>query len=136
MSEFFMVNWTQARVKPEYMLVARRVATQMLTGIIEEDKVNFDHDLCAGRLTRGEKGVFGTVGGTFFTVDFGEHNGRPHQAVFFVPRYAVHLRFNDDDIVTVQTYESNTGKPVGYPQDVDVKAVKRGTLKVQRTNSG
>jgi hypothetical protein len=117
------------------MLVARKVATQMLTGIIEEERVNFDHDLCAGQIKKGEAGVFGSVGGTFFEVDFGQHDDRPNQAVFFVPRHAVHLRFDDDAIITVQTYETETGKPIGYPEDVDLSAVKRGKLKVRKTYS-
>ncbi len=131
-----MVNWTQARVQPEYMLVARRVATQMLTGIIEEEEINFDHDLCAGRIKKGEAGIFGSICGTFFEVDFGEHNEKPHQAMFFVPRHAVHLHFDDDAIITVQTYETATGKRVGYPEDVDVRAVKRGKLRVKKAYSG
>lgn len=131
--DYFMVNWTQARVEPEYMLVARQVATQMLTGILEEEEINFSHDLCAGRVTKKEKGVFGAFGGTFFAVDFGQHNGRPHQAVFFVPRHAVHTRLHEDDILVVQTYEAATGQPVGFPEDVNIKSVKRGNLKTSKS---
>jgi hypothetical protein len=127
---YMMLNWTQASVSGEYMLVARNVAVQMCTGCIEAEEVTFTHEFCEGKLARQHSGVLGATAGTFFFVDFGQHNDKPHQATFFVPRHALALP-HDDDIITVQTHDAHTGEPVGYPGDVDVAAVNHGKLRVR-----
>lgn len=128
---FFMLNWTAKPVPPEYMMVARQVAVLMGTKVYEENILDFTHEICAGRLRRGDEGLYGPTGGKFFNVDFGEHDGQPCQAEFFIPHAALHLRFDENAIITVQRYSAESGCPVGYPDDVDMGQVKNGGLKIK-----
>lgn len=90
----------------------------MLTGIIEAEAIDFTHNICEGRLKKGAVGIFGHTGGTFFSGDFGEHEGKPHTVDFFIPRYASHLRLGDG-IVTMTRYDAKTGTS-DYPYDADL----------------
>ncbi len=110
------------------MLVMFRIAQQMLTGIIEAGTIDFTHSLCEGRLKKGATGIFGNTGGTFFSGNFGEHEGKPHTVDFFIPRYASHLRLGGG-IVTMTRYDPTTGTG-SYPYDVDLAGIA-GSAKIR-----
>lgn len=129
MQPYLMVNWSGRPVVPEHMLVMRAVAAQMLTGIIDAMRVDFTHDLCEGRVTKKKRGVFGSMGGTFFLGDFGQVNDQPHTVDFFIPRGGEHHRFTSDSLVISHTYDAQ-GHMIGYPADVDVAAFRKGRIRI------
>ena len=129
MQPYLMVNWSGQPVVAEHMLVMRAVAAQMLTGIIDAARVDFIHDLCEGRVTKKKRGIFGSTGGTFFFGDFGQVNEQPHTVEFFIPRGGAHHRFTSESLVISRTYDV-LGNAIGYPEDVDVEAVRKWKIRI------
>jgi hypothetical protein len=124
--DYYMLSWSGRRVNHEHMLVMRRVAVQMMTGIIEENRVTFSHELCEGMVERGKQGSF-VGGGVFFFGDFGEHDGSPHTVDFFIPRRAAFTRYTRDSIITCTT---NGPNGIEYPEDIDGAKAFGGKLRI------
>lgn len=135
MDGLMMVNWSGQSIPSSEMLVMRRVAVMMRT-VYGASEVTFSHDVCAGLVRFEKAGVYGAIGGLFFFGDFGAKNNTPNTVVFFIPRFALHRRLEDDAVITKVTYElaaDGSGYTLlGYPEDVPQEIVHAtGQLKIQ-----
>lgn len=128
---WMLVSYTARRIHDEHMLVMYRAAQQLIVGGYEEEIMDFDHDLCSGRVYFKKLGSYGGTGGAFFHGDFGESEGRPNTVDFFIPRSAYRLALTTDALLVRNTYNARTGEREGYPEDIDPTQVIKGDLRLR-----
>lgn len=128
----FMVNWSGAPIPDPEMMVLRRVAVLVQTGVYEATEVGFVHDICEGILKAKGVSVYGAVGGFFFFGDLGQRNGAPNDVDFFLPRRTLHLKAEDTMLTRVtHRLQGDRYAPEGYPDDVDSELMAaRGNLRI------
>lgn len=85
MFDFVVINATRI-ISGERMRILRNVAATQLRKRQDNPTTFFEHEFCAGTITRKDEGVYGTFGGTFFQADLGTVDGERLIIDFLIPR--------------------------------------------------
>ena len=81
------INWTGPKITQEESVIVLHAVAKYLREGVRTPSVFFSHKLCEGVLTRKGEGVYGSVGGHFFTIDLGEYErGKRRFMECLIPR--------------------------------------------------